>query len=101
MLRSISLYRYTENTITDLGRLEAELEKIRETGVSTDDQEFLAGDRLSIADVLLAPQLDFFDATPEGSGLIAGTALAGWLARMNQRPSMQRTVRPEVFRAAA
>lgn len=43
MLRSISLYRYTENTITDLGRLEAELDKIRETGVSTDDQEFLAG----------------------------------------------------------
>jgi IclR family acetate operon transcriptional repressor len=43
MLRSISLYRYTENTITDLGRLEAELEKIRDTGVSTDDQEFLAG----------------------------------------------------------
>ena len=43
MLRSIPLYRYTENTITDVGRLEEELEKIRSTEVSTDDQEFLAG----------------------------------------------------------
>jgi hypothetical protein len=43
MLRSIPLYRYTENTITDVGRLEEELEKIRSMEVSTDDQEFLAG----------------------------------------------------------
>jgi DNA-binding IclR family transcriptional regulator len=43
LLRSISLYRYTENTITDLGRLEEELEKIRASEVSIDNQEFLAG----------------------------------------------------------
>jgi IclR family acetate operon transcriptional repressor len=43
LLRSIPLYRYTENTITDVGRLEEELEKIRSMEVSTDDQEFLAG----------------------------------------------------------
>ncbi len=43
LLRSLSLLRYTENTITDIARLEPELEKIRETEVSTDDQEFLAG----------------------------------------------------------
>jgi IclR family acetate operon transcriptional repressor len=43
MLRSIPLYRYTENTITDVGRLEGELEKIRSAEVSIDNQEFLAG----------------------------------------------------------
>jgi DNA-binding IclR family transcriptional regulator len=43
MLRSIPLYRYTENTFTDVGRLEEELEKIHVSGVSVDDQEFLAG----------------------------------------------------------
>jgi IclR family acetate operon transcriptional repressor len=43
LLRSIPLYRYTENTITDAVRLEAELENIRSAEVSTDNQEFLAG----------------------------------------------------------
>jgi glutathione S-transferase len=55
---------------------------------------FLAGDRLSIADLIVAPQLDFLHVTPEGRDLLAGTALAAWLARMNERPSMQRTQRP-------
>ena len=43
LLRSIPLYRYTEDTITDAARLEAELENIRSAEVSTDNQEFLAG----------------------------------------------------------
>jgi IclR family acetate operon transcriptional repressor len=43
MLRSIPLYRYTERTITDVDRLQEELERIRSAGVSTDDQEFLTG----------------------------------------------------------
>ena len=43
LLRSIPLNRYTENTITDAARLEAELENIRSAEVSTDNQEFLAG----------------------------------------------------------
>jgi glutathione S-transferase len=64
-------------------------------------QRFMVGDRLSIADLMLAPQLDFFAATPEGAELMRGTALADWLARMNERPSMQRTQRPEHLRRAA
>jgi glutathione S-transferase len=64
-------------------------------------QPFLAGDRLSIADILLAPQLDFFAATPEGRSLLAGTRLEGWLARLNARPSMVSTQRPEPLRRAA
>jgi len=43
LLRSIPLYRYTENSITDAALLETELEKIRATDVSIDNQEFLAG----------------------------------------------------------
>lgn len=64
-------------------------------------QTFLTGDRLSIADLILAPQLDFFAETPEGKSLIHETRLKAWLDRMNTRPSMQATPRPEVLRRAA
>jgi glutathione S-transferase len=64
-------------------------------------QRFLAGDQLSIADLMLAPQIDFFAATPEGRAMLAGTRLEAWLARMNARPSMIATQRPEALRAAA
>jgi glutathione S-transferase len=65
-------------------------------------QRFLAGDRISIADVMLAPQLDFLAATPEGRSLIDGTSnLKTWLTRMNARPSMIATQRPEALRGAA
>jgi len=65
------------------------------------EQPFLAGDRISLADVLLAPQLDFFADTPEGAEALAGTQLSAWLARMNARPSMLATQRPPQLRAAA
>jgi glutathione S-transferase len=65
------------------------------------NQAFLAGERLSLADLMLAPQLDFFQATGEGKSLLDGTKLGDWLVRMNQRASMQRTQRPENLRAAA
>jgi glutathione S-transferase len=64
-------------------------------------QRFLAGDQLSIADLMLAPQIDFLAATPEGKALLAGTGLTAWLNRMNARPSMQATLRPEPLRGAA
>ncbi len=43
LLASTPLHTYTENTITDPDRLEDEFARIRDTGISTDDQEFLAG----------------------------------------------------------
>ncbi len=53
---------------------------------------FFAGDALSLADLLLAPQLDFLSETPEWPALVAGnTALVRWLDRMNARPSMAAT----------
>jgi glutathione S-transferase len=64
-------------------------------------QEFLAGNRLSIADLMLAPQLDFFSETPEGKSLLHETPLKAWLDRMNARPSMQVTLRPGALRRAA
>jgi hypothetical protein len=50
---------------------------------------------------MLAPQLDFLAETPEGKSVLARTRLEAWLARMNERPSMQATLRPEAFRRAA
>jgi glutathione S-transferase len=64
-------------------------------------QRFLAGETLSSADIILAPQLDFFAATPEGRKALEGTGLKAWLARMNARPSMIATQRPEALRGAA
>jgi len=65
------------------------------------EQPFLAGERLSLADVLFAPQLDFLAATPEGASLLAGTRLNAWLGRMRARPSMIATPRPLALQAAA
>jgi glutathione S-transferase len=65
------------------------------------DQAFLAGERVSLADLMLAPQLDYVAATPEGRAALHGTALMAWLDRMNERPSMHATLPPEALRKAA
>jgi len=53
---------------------------------------FMAGGDLSLADLLVAPQIDFLSATPEWSALIRSHAnLQAWLARMNARACMQAT----------
>jgi glutathione S-transferase len=56
-------------------------------------QRFLAGNEISIADLMLAPQLEIFMATSEGHALLAGRGLADWLAMMAERPSMKATTR--------
>jgi len=65
------------------------------------DQPFLAGDRLSLADLMLAPQLYYLALTPEGAAILEGTALMAWLGRMNARASMRATEPPEELRKAA
>jgi glutathione S-transferase len=56
------------------------------------EKPFFVGDALSLADVMLAPQLDFFEETPEWELLTAAHPnLRQWLARMNARPSMSAT----------
>ena len=55
------------------------------------DAPFMTGDSVSIADLMLAPHLEFFRATPEGADLLSGTTMEGWLTRMSLRASMQAT----------
>jgi glutathione S-transferase len=61
------------------------------------DQPYFAGDQVSLADMLVAPQFDFFITTPEWAPLTANTPkLVAWLARMTARPSFQATTRERV-----
>ena len=55
-------------------------------------QPFFAGETMSLADLLVAPQLGFLSQTPEWSVLGAPHPnLVAWLTRMEARPSMQAT----------
>ena len=55
-------------------------------------QPYFTGETLTLADLMLAPQLDFLQQTPEWEPLSASHAnLRQWLARMQARPSMQAT----------
>jgi glutathione S-transferase len=66
------------------------------------DKPYLSGDTVTIADIMLAAQLDLFGECPEGRGLIDGTVnLNSWLERMKARPSFLGTQPPEVLREAA
>ena len=55
-------------------------------------QPFFAGEDLSLADLVIAAQLDFFLETPEWP-VLAGPhpALAAWLGRLRDRPSRRAT----------
>jgi glutathione S-transferase len=74
---------------------------VRELNRLLGDQPFMAGDRLSIADLILAPQLFYLSITPEGRAVMKDTALLAWLGRMEERPSMKATLPPEPLRKAA
>jgi glutathione S-transferase len=56
------------------------------------EQPWFAGEAISLADLLVAPQLGFFTQTPEWSVLGAPHKnLVAWLARMEARPSLTAT----------
>jgi len=56
------------------------------------DKRFFVNDAISLADVHLAPQLDFLRATPEWEPLTSKHGNLGkWLDLMNSRPSMAAT----------
>lgn len=65
------------------------------------DKPYLTGDTPTLADFMLASQLDLLSETPEGKQLLAGTKLEEWLWRMLARPSMQATEPPAALRIAA
>ena len=55
-------------------------------------QPYFAGEELSLADLMLAPQIEFFTIIPEWS--VLGTPhdnLVSWMKRMQDRPSMKAT----------
>ena len=57
-----------------------------------DAQTFFAGESISLADLLVAPAVAFFTATPEWAELGRPHAnLVAWLQRMEARPSMKAT----------
>ncbi|MCW3847260.1 glutathione S-transferase family protein [Sphingomonas sp. LB-2] len=57
-----------------------------------DDQPFMAGDAISLADCHLISQLSFLPHFDEGRALLAPHAnLSAWIARMEARPSMAAT----------
>jgi glutathione S-transferase len=56
------------------------------------EQPYFAGETLTLADLLVAPQIGFLTQTPEWSVLGAPHPnLVGWLARMEARPSLKAT----------
>jgi glutathione S-transferase len=65
-------------------------------------EPYFAGATMTLADLMLAPQLDFLQKTPEWEALSSGlTNLAPWLARMQARPSLQATTWERVAARAA
>jgi len=66
------------------------------------EQDYFAGRVVSLADLLIAPQLDFLAETPEWSALTAEAPnLVSWLDRMNIRPSLKATTWEQVSEMAA
>jgi glutathione S-transferase len=56
------------------------------------EQSYFAGEAISLADLLVAPQIGFFTQTPEWSVLgVPHPNLVTWLARMEARPSLKAT----------
>ncbi|HVC55844.1 MAG TPA: glutathione S-transferase family protein [Stellaceae bacterium] len=59
------------------------------------EQPFLAGERISLADLMVVPLLYFFSRVPEGEAPLAEhPGLAAWLRRMEERQSFQVTRPP-------
>jgi glutathione S-transferase len=59
------------------------------------DQEFLAGDVITLADLMAIPQIYYFKKFPEGMAQLAELpALAAWANRMEERQSLQVTKPP-------
>jgi glutathione S-transferase len=66
------------------------------------NQAWFGGAAVSLADLMVAPHLDFFAQTPEWKELTADNAnLVDWLARIEERPSLKATTWAKVKEMAA
>jgi glutathione S-transferase len=65
---------------------------IAEIGRLLGGHTWMAGDEISLADLLLAAHLSMFAQAPEGAQILREYEnLSGWLTRMEARPSMKAT----------
>ena len=64
-------------------------------------QRFMAGDSISLADIMVIPHFEPFRTTPEGAAIMKGSPLLGWIDRMRSRPSVQATEMMKLMGAAA
>jgi glutathione S-transferase len=64
-------------------------------------QSYFAGEAVSLADLLIAPQIDFLRDVPEWESLTQDHRnLRAWLERMNDRPSLRATTWERVSQMA-
>jgi glutathione S-transferase len=65
------------------------------------DNPYVAGDEISIADLMLVPHLEYFSISPEGIAVLAPyPRLTAWLKRVQERPSMRNTSWEKLKQAA-
>jgi len=53
--------------------------------------DYLTGEHISVADLLLIPHAHYFSLTPEGKEIMRDGKLQRWVERMRGRPSLERT----------
>jgi glutathione S-transferase len=90
----------------DMERITAALVDVRHhlgiADATLAEAPYLAGDALSLADLMLLPIVFYVTRMPEGDDLMGEhPALAEWLARMSERPSFAAALPPAPNEAAA
>ncbi len=86
---------------TDEAKVAASLPQVKlcldEIARLAGDQQFLAGEMLSLADLMVAPPLIYFKKFPEGQAQLGELpSLEAWLGRMEERQSLKVTRPPGV-----
>jgi glutathione S-transferase len=86
-------------TMPDEDKIKAHLPKARTCMAALDtvlgNNDFMAGDRFSFADIFVMPHLGIFELTPEGRAMLPEfPRLQRWLAEVRQRDSFRSTEPP-------
>jgi len=89
----------------DLAAIEAAMPNARrvfnELGRLLGDKPYFAGDQVSLAEMMLIPQMDFMSQAPEWTELtVALPTIASWFERVISRPSFAATTWERVAAAA-
>ncbi len=61
---------------------------------------YMAGDTVSLADLMLIAHLELFPDSPEGATILEGSPLLCWIDRMRDRPSVRVTNTQKLMAAA-